>query len=332
MRYTLKQNYMVKGFSTDFGTGQEALCVRGVYDCWVHQVLKTSHQWVGYSAMTPFACGNLDPCRTTRGVTAGGSSSGGAVDLEAGLCDFSVASDTGGSARTPALRAGLVGYKSQVQGISRYGLLPMAGSMDSVGVMAKDLVVLKAVVGTLGQGTAPIKSIGRVSKTQLGDLYQDLGRGWYTQFLPDFYSNMARFNGVFHRTPDQLLKSRFSLCREAPVFRSRLPRLVKARILAGAVLARMSRDYQWESKRLRALKSFKQKLKLILSDDLSLTPGAQGGYMRQDFDDRYLLIANLLDRPALVLPTGGQGLQIIGPRGGGASMIQWACTHTETLI
>ena len=324
MRYTLKQNFMVRGGSTDFGTGMEFFTLEGTYDAQVHRILKSRYEWGGYAGMTPFACGNLDPDRRTRGVLAGGSSSGGALALIQGVCDFSLGSDTGGSCRTPALRAGLLGYKSETQGIDRQGLLPMGGSMDSVGIMTQDLGVLLQVAQVLGQTSHPVQTLGLVSSQGLGSLYQDLGRGWLTQCLPDFYSNMAQFNGVFHKTPDQWLRARFPRSRQAPAHRSRLPSLVKARILAGVVLARMARDHGWESKRLTALNHFKQKLKLVVGDDLVLTPGAKGGYMGQSFDDRYLLIPNLLDRPALVIPTGGEGLQILGPRGGGLSLIRWA--------
>ncbi|TCM66614.1 amidase [Acinetobacter calcoaceticus] len=72
----------------------------------------------------------------------GGSSSGSAVAVAAGLCDFSLGTDTGGSIRMPAACCGVFGLKPTFARISRKGVLPEHSSLDCVGPFAQDIAQL----------------------------------------------------------------------------------------------------------------------------------------------------------------------------------------------
>jgi amidase len=91
----------------------------------------------------------------------GGSSSGSASAVAAGLCDFALGTDTGGSIRVPASFCGLYGLRTTFGRISVAGVMPMAPSFDTVGFLARDAAMLKRV------GEAYFGPIGPVGKPRL---------------------------------------------------------------------------------------------------------------------------------------------------------------------
>lgn len=82
------------------------------------------------------------------GRVPGGSSSGSAVAVAAGLVDFAIGSDTGGSVRAPASFCGISGIRPTHGRISLQGACPLAPSFDTVGWFARDAAML-ARVGTI---------------------------------------------------------------------------------------------------------------------------------------------------------------------------------------
>lgn len=85
-------------------------------------------------------------------VVAGGSSSGSAVAVAAGLSPVALGTDTGGSIRTPAAWCGIVGLKTSVGLVGRGGVVPLCPTHDSVGPMARTVrdaaLLLQAMLGT----------------------------------------------------------------------------------------------------------------------------------------------------------------------------------------
>lgn len=66
----------------------------------------------------------------------GGSSGGSSAALAADMCVYAIAEDTGGSIRYPASLCGVSGLRPSYGRNSRYGVMPMASSLDTVGPMA----------------------------------------------------------------------------------------------------------------------------------------------------------------------------------------------------
>ncbi|WBW72423.1 mitochondrial glutamyl-tRNA amidotransferase alpha subunit Gta1 [Schizosaccharomyces osmophilus] len=79
----------------------------------------------------------------------GGSSGGCSASVAADICYASIGTDTGGSVRLPAAYIGCVGFKPSFGRISRYGAVPFANSMDTMGIMAKDVEGITTVFGLL---------------------------------------------------------------------------------------------------------------------------------------------------------------------------------------
>lgn len=67
----------------------------------------------------------------------GSSSSGSGVATAAGLCYAALGTDTGGSIRFPSAACGLVGVKPTYGVVSRYGVYPLADTLDHAGPMAR---------------------------------------------------------------------------------------------------------------------------------------------------------------------------------------------------
>ncbi|MFC7755638.1 amidase family protein [Tsukamurella soli] len=83
------------------------------------------------------------------GRVVGGSSSGPAAAVAAGLADVGLGTDTGGSIRVPASYCGLFGMRPTWGAVDATGVVPLAPSFDTVGVLCRDLPTLARATGVL---------------------------------------------------------------------------------------------------------------------------------------------------------------------------------------
>jgi aspartyl-tRNA(Asn)/glutamyl-tRNA(Gln) amidotransferase subunit A len=123
---------------------------------------------------------------------AGGSSGGSAVVVALGIVPFALGTDTGGSIRQPASFNGVVGVKPTYGMVSRYGVVAMASSTDTIGVLATNIADASLVMDIMsGQDEkdmttvpdffAPVvlegtKKIGVIKEAMTDDVDADVRR------------------------------------------------------------------------------------------------------------------------------------------------------------
>ncbi|MCB9683390.1 MAG: Asp-tRNA(Asn)/Glu-tRNA(Gln) amidotransferase subunit GatA, partial [Alphaproteobacteria bacterium] len=121
------------------------------------------------------------------GLVPGGSSGGSAVAVARGLFDVALGSDTGGSVRLPAALCGVVGLRPTWGRVSRDGLVPLASSMDTVGVLAREVGTVATVLQVLA-GPSPRDATARARPLPWGrravtGLRVGLPRAWWSTDL-----------------------------------------------------------------------------------------------------------------------------------------------------
>ncbi len=95
------------------------------------------------------------------GHVPGGSSAGSAAAVAAAVCDLALGTDTGGSIRVPASYCGIIGWRPTVGAVADSGIVHLARSFDTVGLLTRDpALLLSAAEVLLGEHaeSAPVTS------------------------------------------------------------------------------------------------------------------------------------------------------------------------------
>src|SRR3984957_13019782 len=157
--YFIKDNFWSQNFPTtasskfleNFFPSQNAFTVK--------LLEKEKKKLAGKTVLDEFACGGTGLYAATGPIfnpydsscIVGGSSSGSAWVVAKGLVLFALGHDTGDSIRRPASYCGIVGFKPSYGLLSRAGVVPMASSLDTVGILAQKMQVINSVFTAVSQ-------------------------------------------------------------------------------------------------------------------------------------------------------------------------------------
>jgi Asp-tRNA(Asn)/Glu-tRNA(Gln) amidotransferase A subunit family amidase len=267
--------------------------------------------------------------------TAGGSSSGSAAALAAGLADAALGSDSGGSIRIPAACCGVVGFKPSHGLIPLQGCFPLAPSFDHAGPMGRDAETCGRMMETLAPG------FERLDLTSLGDL--EVGVAWLERAEPLVRARVQEAAELFprRREVDFLLPEQVATVFMREVAESHDGLFPEYADAYGANLrTKLERcvqvsDAEFETA-LRRLEDYRaQAAEVMEGVDLLVTPTlafVAPPALRDDLEIREAVIRltfpfNALGWPALALPCGPAELglpasvQLVGPPGEDARVL-----------
>lgn len=314
---------------------------------------------LGTTHMVEFAMGSwgtnaargtpLNPAGEARDWYAGGSSSGSAVAVAAGLVPLAVGSDTGGSVRIPASICGVVGFKPGMGLIPTEGVAPLAPTFDTIGALGNSVADIRLACEVMagralpGRGPLPERlTFAAVTEADLAPASPEvmamieavrhrlvaLGHRIVPAVLPRGLAGLQELNGVivaheawqvFHR--------------QAEDSASPMDPHVRRRVLAGKAIS--AADYRRSLDEMAAMaRAFRDGLAGI---DAVLLPGAPIPAAGLETVDeaaiplsRYTRLANCLDLCGIALPVsvtaGGAplGIQLLAPSGQDARLLDIA--------
>ncbi|MFQ5615225.1 MAG: amidase [Anaerolineales bacterium] len=153
----VKDIFHIDGFPTRAGSQLPPEVLRGEEAESVTLSKEAGALILGKTVTTEFAYFAPGPTRNPHkpasgaAHTPGGSSSGSAAAVAAGLCELALGTQTIGSVTRPAAFCGVFGYKPSFDRISKAGVIPLSTSLDHVGLFAPDLAGLGRGARTLCQ-------------------------------------------------------------------------------------------------------------------------------------------------------------------------------------
>jgi aspartyl-tRNA(Asn)/glutamyl-tRNA(Gln) amidotransferase subunit A len=159
----VKDLFDTAGIRTTYGSGLYADHVPERNAVAVQRLLDAGAVLVGKTHLPEFAWSVLGQselygtCHNPvhPGKTTGGSSSGSAAALAAGLCELALGSDTGCSIRLPSAACETVGLKSQWGRIPIEGAFPLVPLLDTAGPMATSVADVALMWSVLTESPAP---------------------------------------------------------------------------------------------------------------------------------------------------------------------------------
>jgi len=277
----------------------------------------------GASGLNDFDGGAHNPAFPDR--LTGGSSSGSAAAVAAGVCPVAVGTDTGGSIRVPATLCSVVGFKPTFGLLPTEGVLPLAPSMDHVGFLARTIADVRLVMDSLAPAGYAAHADRRSGRRLgvLGDpqmpadppiaealdavLARLSDRGWQveTVALPDGYDVMALSTTIM--SFEAYHANRLRLEQEA----ARVGADVRERLESGATISQDTYREALERRDLfrASMSAMAGRYDALVSPALPLEAPSRADGARPEVRRRLVQntrLQNLLGMPAITFPGPGE--------------------------
>jgi Asp-tRNA(Asn)/Glu-tRNA(Gln) amidotransferase A subunit family amidase len=145
-----KDIFETEGLATEYGSPIYARRKGTGHAAIVTELRRQGAILIGKTHTTAFAYFDPAPTRNPRDLsrTPGGSSSGSAAAVAAGMVPLALGSQTQGSVLRPASYCGVVGFKPTFGAVSREGVLPFAPSLDTVGFFTETAADMREFMDT----------------------------------------------------------------------------------------------------------------------------------------------------------------------------------------
>ena len=147
----IKDIFHVEGFITQAGSQVPADVLQGKEAVSVTRLREAGALILGKTVTTEFAYFGPGPTRNPHNLehTPGGSSSGSAAAVAAGLAPFTLGTQTIGSINRPAAYCGVVGFKPSYGRVPTTGIIPLSASLDHVGMFTNTVAGAELVASVL---------------------------------------------------------------------------------------------------------------------------------------------------------------------------------------
>ncbi len=344
--YGVKDNIITKGIKTTCSSKMLSNFIPEYNSFVCDAMQKNGGVMLGKTNMDEFGMGNtsvtsyygkiLNPLNYR--CSAGGSSGGSAAAVAGDLAVFTLGSDTGGSIRLPASFCGVIGFKPSYGKVSRNGLIAYASSLDTIGVLAKNVSDTAAIYNIISvcdnnDFTFAYKEIpkeqlrvGLISDNkeviECGKIFEEMGaeikqinldevlsyceKVYYIIACSEAASNLARYDGMNYgyrgvgKTREEIIEN--TRCEGFGAE-------VKKRIIFGNYLLSEKRELILKGQALR--NKITSRFKDIFKDvDVLVMPTVGVGApeyenLGEKYNlsyDNYTVIANIIGAPAINIP------------------------------